>query len=196
MPWRWTRFNPRPPILAGDAYSPAPLSLQADVSIHARQYWRAMPRCRLLSGVENMFQSTPANTGGRCGLLASHLPWVGGFNPRPPILAGDAQHCAQLLHSGLFQSTPANTGGRCALGAAYNAGSKEFQSTPANTGGRCFAPVVCHGCLVCFNPRPPILAGDARLAAGWYQRMATFQSTPANTGGRCDMASFGLVMAG
>ena len=37
-------FNPRPPILAGDASVPQAGFLHAPVSIHAHQYWRAMQR--------------------------------------------------------------------------------------------------------------------------------------------------------
>ena len=54
------------PVLAGDADANRDLADQAAVSIHARQYWRAMPYTRR------------AKRGHHC------------FNPRPPILAGDA----------------------------------------------------------------------------------------------------------
>jgi len=63
------------------------------------------------------------------------------FNPRPPLLAGDAvttwggRYCWQL-----FQSAPAIAGGRCPQ-----------QLRPG---------VVV---LWRFNPRPPLLAGDARV---------------------------------
>ena len=36
------------------------------VSIHARQYWRAMLQMMTLDAQSIQFQSTPANTGGRC----------------------------------------------------------------------------------------------------------------------------------
>ena len=59
-------FNPRPPILAGDAESEAAMEDGQLVSIHARQYWRAMPAAQVLYDRVKLFQSTPANTGGRC----------------------------------------------------------------------------------------------------------------------------------
>ena len=36
------------------------------VSIHARQYWRAMHEAHAAYLTTKRFQSTPANTGGRC----------------------------------------------------------------------------------------------------------------------------------
>ena len=179
-------FNPRPPILAGDASA-----------------WLKH------EGWEHLFQSTPANTGGRCSRDGHGIGLSKSFNPRPPILAGDAavstrrDSCMRR-----FQSTPANTGGRCRCACGLlirrlvsiharqywramrarryggpglgrvsiharqywrampraksaEAAALEFQSTPANTGGRCCA----------------------RLRLQTQPRR--FQSTPANTGGRC-----------
>ena len=60
------------------------------VSIHARHCWRAMPHDDPQDNAENQFQSTPAIAGGRCSYMF-HVgaPYIG-FNPRPPLLAGDA----------------------------------------------------------------------------------------------------------
>ena len=60
------------------------------VSIHARHYWRAMPVVNISFSLVRWFQSTPAITGGRCW---NDGDWAGirnRFNPRPPLLAGDA----------------------------------------------------------------------------------------------------------
>ena len=62
----WNGFNPRPPILAGDARPNSAMPVRQDVSIHARQYWRAMQCSRKALRSAQRFQSTPANTGGRC----------------------------------------------------------------------------------------------------------------------------------
>ena len=118
---RWTALSPTNPA----------------VSIHARQYWRAM-----LAGDNEYaylleFQSTPANTGGRCSTTARNSRLPRRFNPRPPILAGDARQGQDHDQRARFQSTPANTGGRCDLFS------------------------VCQLLSPRFNPRPPILAGDA-----------------------------------
>ncbi len=195
-------FNPRPPILAGDAYPASHRVSRWVVSIHAHQYWRAMPpnasntdRPRSVSihahqywramrasitpvGVPRGFQSTPTNTGGRC-FSQSALPNL----------------------SWLFQSTPTNTGGRCGLGCCRPQGACMFQSTPTNTGGRCLGrenlgalPVVSIHAhqywramlrpwpgasgSACFNPRPPILAGDAKHHPRHYPSPRGFNPRP------------------
>ena len=179
------------------------------------------------------FQSTPANTGGRCQARAAPSPRAGCFNPRPPILAGDAQR-RRASCSGAHVSIHARQYWRAMPGAlAVRDGlafvsiharqywramprghlhprqpDRRFQSTPANTGGRCQAALPTHACCLGFNPRPPILAGDAvcqfpefkcltvSIHARQYWRAMPlkcsaavlhelFQSTPANTGGRC-----------
>ena len=226
-------FNPRPPILAGDAH---PADAYADlcvVSIHAHQYWRAMrgPRCasprrcpgfnprppilagdafRRAKGMRRAigFNPRPPILAGDAGAPRSHPLERRGFNPRPPILAGDASGWWGLLPVAVVsihahQYWRAMPSGSCATAPAGT-----FQSTPTNTGGRCRSGASSLILLTSFNPRPPILAGDAQgveLAAaklrvsihahqywramrsslrplsGWW----TFQSTPTNTGGRC-----------
>ena len=66
MPLLHWRFNPRPPLLAGDAKLVALRCGQGFVSIRARHCWRAM-------------RSSIGQT--------ARQPR---FNPRPPLLAGDA----------------------------------------------------------------------------------------------------------
>ncbi len=131
------------------------------VSIHAHQYWRAMPMRLRFLGLFLLFQSTPTNTGGRCRAVPQRRIRPRCFNPRPPILAGDAYgliaHDIQRLVSihahqywlamlavkrrryalQQFQSTPTNTGGRCGHEAFPVMLLTMFQSTPTNTGGRC-----------------------------------------------------------
>ena len=178
-------FNPRPPLLAGDAPEIVPASLTQDVSIRARHCWRAMRLRHAQPG-------DPAR----------------GFNPRPPLLAGDAlrtrwrldacevsiraRHCwrAMLLplvisrSRPMFQSAPAIAGGRCGLDLRVDALSEvsirarhcwrampsgvagvgvkqQFQSAPAIAGGRCTHRQARWARRRCFNPRPPLLAGDA-----------------------------------
>ena len=155
-------FNPRPPLLAGDAQVFVRGGVDGVVSIHARHYWRAM-------------LPAPGRWPGRCER----------FNPRPPLLAGDAgvavdhavfpdvsihaRHYWRAMLSkdngsgaiALFQSTPAITGGRCSFSRRHRRHSTEFQSTPAITGGRCASNRAQDRVMRCFNPRPPLLAGDA-----------------------------------
>ena len=104
-------FNPRPPITAGETTRLTnagylSVSIRArqlrranprgrdgpvpHVSIRARQLRRANPRST--SGVANgmkLFQSAPANYGGR---IHAKIPAYehDGFNPRPPITAGES----------------------------------------------------------------------------------------------------------
>ena len=179
------------------------------VSIHARQYWRAMLRAGWRGMVLRMFQSTPANTGGRCGASTKPPAAQGCFNPRPPILAGDAVgHRDTITSQNWFQSTPANTGGRCHTSARPKGNGSCFNPRPPILAGDAWPDPRASAGSGRFNPRPPILAGDAgedrlswRLlgvsihARQYWRAMlpqrlnqnlsSKFQSTPANTGGRC-----------
>ena len=204
-------FNPRPPLLAGDATSIPSVDTASGVSIRARHCWRAMPAARAALSALAMFQSAPAIAGGRCvaaacrAIVATQFqsaPAIAGgrcatacsrssvhhcFNPRPPLLAGDAYlralgrafparfQSAPAIAGGrcvvaprtifktcMFQSAPAIAGGRCpAAIATWCARSALFQSAPAIAGGRCYQHPGRHCRLRRFNPRPPLLAGDA-----------------------------------
>ena len=135
-----------------------------------------------------LFQSTPANTGGRCNTVKGAWPACSGFNPRPPILAGDASAALVMAVMVFAVSIHARQYWR-AMPAwpSVSVSSSLFQSTPANTGGRCAAMVISPREWSCFNPRPPILAGDAMMPSSSIWSSLMFQSTPANTGGRCVM---------
>ena len=159
-----------------------------------------------------MFQSAPAIAGGRCSAPAGRStagrcfnprpPLLAGdagdrhtaelrlfgFNPRPPLLAGDARrqrhhvfagevsirarHCWRAMPSwatgspvkSRFQSAPAIAGGRCHQHLTAEAMRHLFQSAPAIAGGRCQCVLVFVSGFFGFNPRPPLLAGDARPA--------------------------------
>ena len=55
--------------------------------------------CQLIAFNFGVFQSTPAITGGRCVYEPDLLPVeYMRFNPRPPLLAGDAEHATRLPH--------------------------------------------------------------------------------------------------
>ncbi len=155
-------FNPRPPLLAGDAEinraycQSIGVSIRArhcwramqgcsrvppqpnPVSIRARHCWRAMRRAYWISTESDMFQSAPAIAGGRCSGVPACTSRRSCFNPRPPLLAGDAWRAPWLMR------TP-----------------RLFQSAPAIAGGRCGERRSSHRHLQRFNPRPPLLAGDA-----------------------------------
>ena len=154
-------FNPRPPLLAGDARGRPSALPSIRVSIRARHCWRAMRRSRVMSASTAVFQSAPAIAGGRCACAALTIRPSRCFNPRPPLLAGDAhadfaragaggvsiraRHCWRAMHQG---------GVTMAL-------VRVFQSAPAIAGGRCRPNGLDQRPARCFNPRPPLLAGDA-----------------------------------
>ena len=62
------RFNPRPPLLAGETRFGLATAQHLEVSIHARHCWRARQR----------------------QIFFSLGPFC--FNPRPPLLAGETTH--------------------------------------------------------------------------------------------------------
>ena len=155
-------FQSTPAITGGrDAIDLVARLDQHQVSIHARHYWRArlswaarplavlmfqstpaitggrdwrQPHAALQ---RNRFQSTPAITGGRDALAVWSRCTAPGFNPRPPLLAGETPaRSSRPTSLSLFQSTPAITGGRDGVPFFVRPGAGSFQSTPAITGGR------------------------------------------------------------
>ena len=108
-----------------------------------------------------MFQSTPAIAGGRTpqpgGICA---PGQCGFNPRPPLLAGEPLKSVVRIRP-IAVSIHARHCWRAnqVLGQALLVG-KLFQSTPAIAGGRTSSQGVGEEAQDCFNPRPPLLAGE------------------------------------
>ena len=58
------RFNPHPPLLAGETQAQAYEEVIGEVSIHTRHYWRVKPPEGTKETRGMKFQSTPAITGG------------------------------------------------------------------------------------------------------------------------------------
>ena len=179
-----TGFNPRPPLLAGESNS-----------IHLRMLKQRCfnPRPPLLAG-ESVGHRPDART-------------KTGFNPRPPLLAGEssslrkfgvgwhvsihARHCwranpRRARHRILLVSVSIHARHCWRANPKLWSGALAevvFQSTPAIAGGRIVSPGAVPAPATCFNPRPPLLAGEsiARkcMCTGFW-----FQSTPAIAGGR------------
>ena len=84
-------FNPRPPLLAGDAHGWRVVLNRQLVSIRARHCWRAMRRLAG-AGIEGMkrFNPRPPLLAGDACCVDGGIKLILGFNPRPPLLAGDA----------------------------------------------------------------------------------------------------------
>ena len=165
----------------------------AGVSIRARHCWRAMPPAPDASGFITLFQSAPAIAGGRCTLQGRQPELLTGFNPRPPLLAGDAlqgfgvaarinvsiraRHCWRAMPSTSappasrmrFQSAPAIAGGRCCRRDGARIRSGRFNPRPPLLAGDARVPASITAVCLCFNPRPPLLAGDANGRESWSE---------------------------
>ena len=98
-----TRFNPRPPSLAGDPGLAIKQLLAYLVSIRARHHWRAIRLRCLGRHCCRWFQSAPAITGGRSRHAVVAVFARDSFNPRPPSLAGDPT-ALQFLFCGVIVS--------------------------------------------------------------------------------------------
>ena len=239
-PRPWQRcFNPRPPLLAGDAVMIVDTRGAPLVSIRARHCWRAMPgdAPRNLHG--GVFQSAPAIAGGRCEPGRAHCAGRAGFNPRPPLLAGDAclrrtgcaassrfnprppllagdalqgkflfrvvlvsiraRHCWRAMRHSTFFPAPGDSvsirARHCWRAMRIRPGplsrSPTFQSAPAIAGGRCSSLGFVPSFPRCFNPRPPLLAGDAKRDSAWTEFVDCFNPRPPLLAG--DARRFGAV---
>ena len=173
--WPARRFNPRPPLLAGDSMIPRIIKVsqiefqstpaiaggrlghhvgvgaqRCGVSIHARHCWRATRCANSLQTTPAKFQSTPAIAGGRLCQRLPHCRQCQSFNPRPPLLAGDSTLCTEHPPGqGLFQSTPAIAGGRLQHHGLHQHSHRWFQSTPAIAGGRLAKTLLaCHADVI------------------------------------------------
>ena len=118
-----------------------------------------------------------------------------GFNPHPPIKAGEMTTRASLRSRSVFQSAPANKGGRNPISALISRCRTLFQSAPANKGGRNQTDAPIQSVESSFNPHPPIKAGEISVTSTSPTMRKKFQSAPANKGGRnflfyCQQASW------
>ena len=182
------RFNPRLPLLGGDAIRMDCGDLCLAVSIHASRCWEAMPIVTTSCRATLLFQSTPPVAGRRClsgenlirwGLLVSihasrcweAMPHIHQlyelyerFQSTPPV-AG--RRCLLIAlptaPSPQFQSTPPVAGRRCPRSQNLKGAKSEFQSTPPVAGRRCRQPPRRLRGDGRFNPRLPLLGGDAPL---------------------------------
>ncbi len=132
------------------------------------------------------FQSTPPVAGRRCRSTPPSSRWRTSFNPRLPLLGGDALvYPGETTPNGPFQSTPPVAGRRCSAIQSPAAHQKTvsihasrcweamravaagccsrllFQSTPPVAGRRCQSRRHRARRPARFNPRLPLLGGDA-----------------------------------
>ena len=154
-------FNPRPPLLAGDAVRMLVRVAGIEVSIRARHCWRAMRHLIDDAVTLYLFQSAPAIAGGRCRRGATQRYGGSSFNPRPPLLAGDARprrgsagnafvsirarHCWRAMRNARARKRECrlvSIRARHCWRAMRRTASRvppgaSFQSAPAIAGGRC-----------------------------------------------------------
>ena len=148
-------FQSAPAIAGGRCMADSWRSrLQNRVSIRARHCWRAMLTMNIDDDIPELFQSAPAIAGGRCIALPWSVLDCPGFNPRPPLLAGDAGGCGGQGSS------------RCVSIRARHC----WRAMPHGRSG----PLA----WTCFNPRPPLLAGDAFMASLSSSLSAGFNPRP------------------
>ena len=155
------------------------------VSIRARQLQRAN-QWRIVGGhVMQKFQSAPANYSGR--IEAPHSPHRSSpvFQSAPANYSGRIIPKAAALRAGvLFQSAPANYSGRITTLLGAFEITIGFQSAPANYSGRIARYPLCRcGTHRCFNPRPPITAGESLPRGRGKPRCRCFNPRPPITAG-------------
>ncbi len=149
-------FNPRLPLLGGDAGRYLLEWVGMGVSIHASRCWEAMLSFRRDVALDTQFQSTPPVAGRRCLGRSSVHSANGGFNPRLPLLGGDARRLGGKLLDIAFVSIHAS---RC--WEAMRSAMRLMRRT-----------------VTSFNPRLPLLGGDA--LKGWQMRYYTLVSIHAS----------------
>ncbi len=154
-------FQSTPAIAGGRITRPIVVREYLDVSIHARHCWRANQAKPDAQRPAVLFQSTPAIAGGRIASFDLACANARCFNPRPPLLAGESDLC-NVVSSGFVVSIHARHCWRANLGEQWrNCTGNPFQSTPAIAGGRILQKPRRIIRTPCFNPRPPLLAGES-----------------------------------
>ena len=178
------------------------------VSIRARHCWRAILCSRRSQATRPPFQSAPAIAGGRsrcCRLLT----YGGSGFQSAPAIAGGRSLCARdgSDGDGIVSIRARHCWRAILLPGSSLARFAWFQSAPAIAGGRSGVHSPLTRSSPCFNPRPPLLAGDpANRASEASTRLVSirarhcwraihnrslhrthaheFQSAPAIAGGR------------
>ena len=155
-------FNPRPPLLAGDTLLVGLFGLLFVVSIRARHCWRAIPQddeaLPLLGGVSirarHCWRAIPPQR------HRVSRPFAG-FNPRPPLLAGDTMGVVALMAvQKCFNPRPPLLAGDTRRRAHRIRAGTGFNPRPPLLAGDTTYNNWGRRTLTGFNPRPPLLAGD------------------------------------
>ncbi len=161
------RFQSTPPVAGRRCFSfPTGSVVVVDVSIHASRCWEAMHILSILSllGITVSIHASrcwEAMRGGSVGYAVAKGVSI------------HASRCWEAMHdtqpSGIdtrvFQSTPPVAGRRCGVVVWNVNDATKFQSTPPVAGRRCLRTLQDNTLLrYGFNPRLPLLGGDATLS--------------------------------
>ncbi len=174
------QFNPRPPLLAGDAAHTTLFSSN-------QQSFNPRLRVRVLETLTPGFNPRPPLLAGDAIQHKETSHDHQSFNPRPPLLAGDAPFLVLMSWAWMFQSAPAIAGGRCPTAMRVNFINTGFNPRPPLLAGDAFHATARGKVLgVSIRARHCWRAMRQRL---WGHRMSVeFQSAPAIAGGRCSPA--------
>ncbi len=150
------------------------------VSIHARHCWRANPSTRRLSCM-----------GTNVSIHARHCwranPLQGRKPPGHSKVSIHARHCWRANPSFffisvslvMFQSTPAIAGGRTRAGTRAPPTAPEcFNPRPPLLAGEPIVQAADHATCGSFNPRPPLLAGEPIASHRFGNCQACFNPRP------------------
>ena len=153
------RFNPHPPLLAGETPRRRRLGHVDPVSIHTRHYWRVKRDHQRRIHHHDRFNPHPPLLAGETRLCPRPKRLRRCFNPHPPLLAGETPRlpASRLSCFGFNPHPPLLAGetgkhgsiGICVFVSIHtrhywrvkrvmtppSAGTMLFQSTPAITGG-------------------------------------------------------------
>ena len=168
VPWRCFAaacFNPRPAFQPGEAWgSSCAGTTDGSVSIHARLFSRAKPRCIRAGDVGLLrFNPRPAFQPGEALPAKRRISLYTSFNPRPAFQPGEAWRvCSAMRREFSFNPRPAFQPGEA---LAYQ--NEDF-----------VIPVSIHARLFSRAKRSTDWGGDTSLAP--------FQSTPGFSAGRSD----------
>ena len=191
--WLFWSFNPRPPLLAGDAPGSRARPARTAVSIHARHCWRAMQWPMRSQSWRLWFQSTPAIAGGRCQLRPAHghrhlvsiharhcwraMRFGVAFDQIRQVVSIHARHCWRAMQSRSTQTCPRHA---VSIHARHCWRAMRVVSDDATI--RTNVSIHARHCWRAMH------WSHAKVLPPWV-----FQSTPAIAGGRCGMSSASVM---
>ena len=212
-----TRFNPRPPLLAGETAESLRRALARLVSIHARHYWRARRAVPSPQSASRTVSIHARHYWRARRSRATLRPARFRFNPRPPLLAGETdlgdqvgRHRNVSIHARHYWRARLHAGAdhtrldavsiharhywrarrcfRCGHAALRLVSIHARHYWRARQHWRC-----CVGSHSCFNPRPPLLAGETLCQSRQNHQSPCFNPRPPLLAGETDAGRAGNI---